>query len=213
MQRLELQGLLVPAGSPGQPRAEVVNQLMAASAGPATADNFKDVAQQISALTAQLGGLNSSEQTQTTATQDNTQALSQNTATKGSGSSVGSTVGSIASSLFGGGLSPILSGLIGLFSGGGSSQTTTVLPRFQLPAPVQYQAGLSGASGGSGVQPVDQGQGGQVRTQSANPAPQINIQVNALDSQSFLDHSDEIAQAVKAAMLSSSSLNDIIADL
>jgi hypothetical protein len=209
MQRLELQGLLVPAGSPSQPRAEVVNQLMAASAGPATADNFKDVAQQISALTTQLGGLNSSQQTQTTATQDNTQALSQNTATKGSGSSVGSTVGSIASSLFGGGLSPILSGLIGLFSGGSSSQTTTVLPRFQLPAPVQYQAGLSA----SGVQPVDQSQGGQVRTPSANPAPQINIQVNALDSQSFLDHSDEIARAVKAAMLSSSSLNDVIADL
>jgi hypothetical protein len=207
MQRLELQGLLVPAGSPSQPRAEVVNQLMAASAGPATADTFKEVAQQISALTVQLGGLNSSQQTQTTATQDNTQALSQNTATKGSGSSVGS----IASSVFGGGLSPILSGLIGLFTGGGSSssQTTTVLPRFQLPAPVQYQAGLSG----SGVQPVDQSQGGQVRTQSANPAPQINIQVNALDSQSFLDHSDDIARAVKAAMLSSSSLNDVIADL
>ena len=200
MQRLELQGLLVPAGNPSRPRAEVVNQLMAASTGPLT--------EQISALTVQLGGLNSSQQTQTTATQDNTQALSQNTTTKRSGSS-GSTVGGIASSLFGGGLSPILSGLIGLFTGGSSSQTTTVLPRFQLPAPVQYQAGLSG----SGVQPVDQSQGGQVRTQSANPAPQINIQVNALDSQSFLDHSDEIARAVKAAMLSSSSLNDVIADL
>jgi hypothetical protein len=34
-----------------------------------------------------------------------------------------------------------------------------------------------------------------------------------MDSKSFLDHSDEIAQAVREAMLSSHSLNDVIADL
>jgi hypothetical protein len=37
--------------------------------------------------------------------------------------------------------------------------------------------------------------------------------VNAMDSQSFLDHSDDIAMAVKQAILNSSSLNDVISDL
>jgi hypothetical protein len=34
-----------------------------------------------------------------------------------------------------------------------------------------------------------------------------------MDSQSFLDHSDDIANAVKAALLNSHSLSDVITDL
>jgi hypothetical protein len=34
-----------------------------------------------------------------------------------------------------------------------------------------------------------------------------------MDSQSFLDRSDDIARAVKKAMLESNSLNDVIAEL
>ena len=41
----------------------------------------------------------------------------------------------------------------------------------------------------------------------------MTIQVNAMDSQSFLDHSDDIAMAVKQAILNSSSLNDVISNL
>jgi hypothetical protein len=47
----------------------------------------------------------------------------------------------------------------------------------------------------------------------ASPAQQISIQVNALDSQSFMDHSYEIAQAVRSAMLNMNSLNDVVSDL
>ena len=174
----------------------------------------KDVTSQISSLTAQITNLNATQQTQIGATQDNTQAVSQNTATKGSGgSSIASTAGSLASNLLGGGLSPIISGLMSLFGGGGGKTTPSPLIRFELPAPVQYQAGLSSGPGGTPVQPVEYGQGGQARTMQASPAPQVNIQVNAMDSRSFLDHSEEIAQAVKAAMLNSNSLNDVIADL
>jgi hypothetical protein len=36
------------------------------------------------------------------------------------------------------------------------------------------------------------------------------VQVQALDSQSFLDHSDDIAAAVRQAMLTSTTLNDVI---
>lgn len=41
----------------------------------------------------------------------------------------------------------------------------------------------------------------------------ILVQVQAMDSQSFLDHSQEIAQAVRQAMLNMHSVNDVISDL
>ena len=108
-------------------------------------------------------------------------------------------------------LSPIISGLLSLFGGGGTAKTSAAAP-FQLPPSVQTQAGLTGGSNGQ-IVPVDYGQGGQPRGQGASSSPQINIQVNAMDSKSFLDHSDEIAHAVREAMLSSHALNDVIADL
>jgi hypothetical protein len=97
--------------------------------------------------------------------------------------------------------------LISLFGGGG--QSTAAPTPFTLPAPVQYQAGLTGGPGGQ-IGPVDYGQSGQARPQNQNSNQQVTIQVNAMDSQSFLDHSDDIANAVKAAILNSSSLNDVL---
>ena len=44
-------------------------------------------------------------------------------------------------------------------------------------------------------------------------AAQITVNVQAMDSQSFLDHSNEIAQAVRAAMLNSNSINDVVNNL
>jgi len=198
------EGASTPAGGASGISSEGIANLLQGS--------FKDVSNQLSALTTQLVSLGSVQQTQVTATQDNTQALTQNTAVKGSGSSVGSTIGGIASTFLGGGLglSPIISGLISLFGGDGGSQTSTALPIFQLPSPVDYQGGLT--SSGQ-VVPVDYGQGGHVRTQQPSTPTQVNVQVNAMDSKSFLDHSDEIASAVKAAILNSHSINDVLADL
>jgi hypothetical protein len=222
MPRAELQGLLPPSVVSNQARSDVLQQLAVSSGGGgtgaaagssssgSTADGVSGVNDQLSALAAQLASLASVQQTQVSATQDNTQALGQNSAAKGSGSSIGSTLGGIASSVLGSGLSPIISGLMSLF-GGDSPQATTALTPFKLPSPVDYQAGVTGPAGQ--ISPVDSGQSGQVRTQSVNSAPQVTIQVNAMDSQSFLDHSDEIASAVKAAILSSHSLNDVISDL
>ena len=45
------------------------------------------------------------------------------------------------------------------------------------------------------------------------PATQITIQVQAIDSRSFQDHSAEIAQAVREAMLNSHVLNDVVNEL
>jgi hypothetical protein len=171
------------------------------------------VTEQVSALTSQITTLNSTQQSHIGVIQDNTQAITQNTSAKSSGSSVGSTVGNLASSLLGGGLSlsPLISGLISLFGGGGS-QTTIVPAPFRLPPPVQADAGLTAGSPGQAV-PVSYGAGGQPRPQASSPAQQVNIQVSAMDSKSFLDHSDEIASAVKQALLSSNSLSDVISDL
>ncbi len=178
------------------------------------AGSAKDITAQLSALTSQITSLSAAQQTQTGATQDNTQAVSQNTNAKSSGSSIGGTVGSVAMSLLGGGLSlsPIISGLMKLFGGGGSQSSPAPLTRFTLPAPVQFEAGLTEGSPAQ-VVPVSYGRGGQARPQQASPAPQINIQVSAMDSRSFIDHSEDIARAVKEAMLNSNSLNDVIADL
>jgi hypothetical protein len=228
MRRIELLGLLPSSAVTNESRRDVLRELAAVSSGGtatsvetlggpggnALQEPAKNVTEQLSELARHVTDLNLSQQTLAEATQDNTQAVTRNTVAKGSGgSSVASTVGHIASSLFGGGLSlsPMISGLMSLF-GSGNKQTVAPLVPFQMPAPVQHQAGLTGGPTGQ-IVPVDYGQGGQVRPPTASSAPQINIQVNALDSRSFLDHSEEIARAVRAAILNSNSLNDVISDL
>jgi hypothetical protein len=80
-----------------------------------------------------------------------------------------------------------------------------------LPSPIESNAGVTASAPGV-VTPVSYGPTGQAR-QSSGGSSQVTIQVNAMDSQSFLDHSDDIAMAVKQAILNSSSLNDVISDL
>ena len=50
----------------------------------------------------------------------------------------------------------------------------------------------------------------RARPVSTAAPSQITVQVQAMDSQSFLDHSSDIALAVRQAMLQSSVLNDVI---
>jgi hypothetical protein len=125
-------------------------------------------------------------------------------------------------------LAPIISGLIGLFRRDNEADTPAPV-RFSLPDPIRTEAGL--APDGQTVL-IDRGAGGQIRqlrqaevafpqsgptrtgTQSGSNAPQnITVQVNAMDSRSFMDHSEDIARAVRDAMLHSHSLNDVVNDL
>ena len=134
-----------------------------------------------------------------------------------SSSTGASTASSIGGTLLdvlglGSGLSPLISGLVSLFGGGGGSQTTAVTPYIQ-PLPVNLQAGFSGSSAG-GASGVDYGEGGQPRqTTAASAQQQITVQVQAMDSQSFLDRSNDIAAAVRKAMLETSTLNDVIREV
>jgi hypothetical protein len=217
---------LLPASSAGSAsRSDLLGQLAASTgsagggAGGASVTGLgqsgsSDVTEQLTSLTTQITSLTSIQQSQISALQDNTQALTESTSSKASGgSSVGSTVESVASSFLGGGLSslsPLIGGLLSLFGGGG--QTLAVPSPFMLPSPVQSNAGLTASAPGQ-VVPVSYGGTGQPRSQSSSAAPQITVQVNAMDSQSFLDHSDDIANAVKQAILNSNSLNDVISSL
>ena len=71
--------------------------------------------------------------------------------------------------------------------------------------------------GGRELASVDYGAGDRVRTvntpRAAAAATQVTVQVHAMDSRSFLDHSDDIARAVRLAMLESHAINDVVAEL
>jgi hypothetical protein len=133
----------------------------------------------------------------------------------GGGSNADSILGTIGSTLgdvLGGGLglAPLVSGIAGLF-GGGDSSSPAALPTYMAPLPINLNAGFSEGSGGA--YGVDTAQGGAPRAMTNSPSSQITVQVQAMDSQSFLDHSDDIALAVRQAMLQSSVLNDVIREV
>jgi len=50
-------------------------------------------------------------------------------------------------------------------------------------------------------------------SQITSAAPQITVHVNAMDSQSFMDRSTDIANAVREAMLNLHPINDVVASL
>jgi hypothetical protein len=147
---------------------------------------------------------------QTRATSANTDALAQNSQAKSSsGGGAVSDVLNTASSFLGGGLS--LMPLVSLFSslfGGGQSQAAPLAP-FSLPPSMNLESTTNN-------QDVVWGQNGLPRStgsSGSSAGQQITVQVQAMDSQSFLDHSDDIAQAVKQAMLNMNSINDVVTSL
>lgn len=207
VQQISVAGLSGGSSSSASPITATQGLLGAFPGGPAS-----DVGEQVSSLSKQLNDLRAVQQTQVDTLNENTRALVQSTVAKATGTS-GSSTTSLISSIFGSafGLSPILEGLLGLFSGG-TSQTVQPLVPFALPASVQYSGGYTPSNGGQ-VVPVSYGQNGGPSAAASTSNTNVQIQVNAMDSRSFLDHSDDIARAVRQAMLNSSSLNDVIADL
>lgn len=170
---------------------------------------------QLAQITTQLAQLQAANQDQINSTNDNTKAVTENTVTKAQGSGVGSAIGSVFSSIFGSafGLSPIISGIASLFGGGDSSTPAPLVP-YASPLSVEMQGGVTASAPGA-VYPVDYSQGDQLRVAAPEPAaaPQITVQVQAMDSQSFLDHSQDIARAVRQAMLESGALGDVLREM
>ena len=132
---------------------------------------------------------------------------------QGSQSGGGSTADTVLDDVLksGFGLMPIVSGIMSLFGGG--SSTPPPLVDYQMPDAIDYQAAeVNGQIVGG-----DSDQSGGARGfGSSGPAMEgagINVTVQAMDSQSFLDRSSDIAAAVRNAMLNLSPINDVVNDL
>jgi hypothetical protein len=153
-----------------------------------------------------------------------------------SGGGTAGEIGKTALKLFTSGLGvmPLISGLAGLFGSGGTTAPPPLV-KYAMPRSIQVSAAnskaggsvqfadygqdgtarsYSGTSGGnravSGFEPVGQAAG---QSTAATPATQVVVNVQAMDSRSFLDHSQEIAQAVREAMLNMHALNDVVSEL
>lgn len=134
-----------------------------------------------------------------------------------SGGDGGSTAGDIAATFFesGFGMAALVKGLVGLFGGG--SPEPAPLERYQMPAAIDFESAET--SGGLAAAGYDQL--GRPRAIAPQPdgggraaaAPQITVNVQAMDARSFLDHSGEIAEAVRGAMLNLSAINDVVNEL
>jgi hypothetical protein len=169
------------------------------------------LARDMSQFVAELGQLQAASQTQATAVAENTQAVLQNTVTQVSAEG-SSTAGKTAQKVLSNALKmmPLVSGVIGLF-GGGKQEEPPPLEAYLPPPAVHLEGEVSRAEGGEAYAwELEQY---ARRGTAPRPAPQITVQVQALDSRSFLDHSAEIAQAVREAMLNSHALNDVVSEL
>ena len=112
----------------------------------------------------------------------------------------------------------MISGLVSLF-GGGDAAAPAPLVKYAMPAAIDFQAAESGGR----ITDLDYDQMGMARGSSdaanggtsatANGAPQITVNVQAMDARSFLDRSNDIALAVRDAMLNMNAINDVVNEL
>lgn len=205
------------------PNTLVDGLLKAISPGPesqsaSALSNLNFAGDALRQLTTQLEALRGVYQSQTALTSENTAAVAQNTRFRaGETVSSAATIAGTAGSVIGGSfpLVPVISAIAKLFGFGASKQDLPALTPFSLPTSIDLEGGVS-RGGASSVEGISYGQDSLPRAASQpSPRGQTNISVNvqAIDSRSFLDHSDEIARAVREAMLSSHPLNDVIAEV
>jgi len=168
---------------------------------------------------------------QTSTDQESHRSSRSSTASSSGGGGIGTTLESVASTIFGGTIGGIVPIIAGLFGGGSSSPPP--LQKYAMPSSISFEA----AETGNGLTNLDYGQMGTPRMYGAGSnadaapssggaaapssstasgtsgTPQVNINVQAMDSRSFMDYSGEIAKAVRDAMLNMSSINDVVNEL
>jgi hypothetical protein len=128
------------------------------------------------------------------------------------------------------GLIPLIGGLLELFGGGGAGSPP--LAKYAMPESLDFQAADSGgvltggvsydqmgmprALGGGAASPSSSSAGGSAGgvygEAGAEPA-QTSANTQTLDARWFMDHSADIAAAVRNAMLNLNSINDVVNDL
>lgn len=107
-------------------------------------------------------------------------------------------------------LNPILGGILRLFGGGGDEPTVS-LPAAVRPATARYDLGFAG--GDSGYYFVDRDAAGAVRAVRPSGSPAVVVQVDAMDSRSFLERTPEIAEALRRALLESEGMQSVLSNL
>lgn len=139
------------------------------------------------------------------------------------GAGIPSLTSSVLSTLLdgqGGRSAPVLSflasglagSLLGFLSGSDAPDSPSPRVPFAPPPPIAVEAGI-GTTGRAA--PLDYSYDGSPRTIPANappPVPSVVVNVQAMDSRSFLDHSDDIARAVREALLNSHPLGGYLAE-
>lgn len=148
--------------------------------------------------------------------------------TSNGGSGMLDAIGSIASAVAKNalGATPLIRGILSLFGGdddsGAAPQSYT---KFRLPPSIGFLA--ADTPGGFSATGFDQTgfqrqldpasnvtMAGALLAPPSTPAgQQITVNVQAMDARSFLDRSDDIAAAVRSAMLNLNSINDVVSDL
>lgn len=184
----------------------------------------------IESIAQQVGLFRTIAQQQAETIAENTQAVLQNTAAQqtGGAASVASSIASTTAKALGGGLGlvSLVSSIVGLFRGS-KQESPAALPTYTAPDPIHFE-GAAPPAAGMPILAVDYGQDGRPRPiwsptqwQTSRPAPAaapvyapaVTVQVQAMDSRSFLDHSDEIARAVREAILNSHALGSVVSEL
>ncbi len=129
------------------------------------------------------------------------------------GNSGGSALGSVLRS--GLGLVPLGLKIAGLFRGGGANEPAARAPYTPPPSLALEVANTENIA--AGFTRVERGEGGRPRTVEPEKTvvmqPQVTVNVSAMDSRSFLDRSEDIARAVRDAMLHMHPVNDFISEL
>lgn len=104
-------------------------------------------------------------------------------------------------------LNPILGGLLRLF-GGGREEAPAQFRAVVRPTTMRYDMGFGG--GGTGYSFVDRDAGGVVRATGPSGPPAVVVNVEAIDSRSFLERTPEIAEAFRRALLESEGIQGLL---
>jgi hypothetical protein len=199
------------ASSEAMPTATKQTPTISAQESAQQATAIGDASAMLANVIAQLGDVRNSAPTQVATNKTPTTTTSQGD---------GITVGSVASTVLksGLGLAPLIGGLVSLFGGGGE-ETPAPLVKYALPPAIDFQAAQSNGR----VSDLDYDQTGMARTyadrmaegnvNSNGAAPQITVNVQAMDARSFMDRSGDIALAVRDAMLNLNAINDVVNEL
>jgi len=169
--------------------------------------------EQANSLGEKLSELARISQAQARTVEENTAALSQSTASQAADAvkSAVSSLGGFSALSAGPAFLPLISGIAKLFGGGKAETSVTDVP-FVRPAAARVDAGLAGNGSDGAIRYDGEGTPRLVTESASRATPQVNIHVQAIDSRSFLDHSEDIARAVREAMLESHMLSDVAND-